>query len=355
VTRVLAACIVVVAWISSARAEPCLGAPARCKYDEGTRLLSASPADPRAAAERFLASYLLDPQTDTLARHALALRMDHQYAASYDAWKKVEHRAERELADAKLAASTSQQVGGDAAKLEADRAAIARARNRLDNVHTQLAELAPRIARVRIRFPDGANRAQIVVSRKGFGDVDATVEITINAGTDSLIFKYPNGTVKELHLVVGAGQIETIVAPGDDSPPSVDREPSADTGEAPIAPRSRSLSPQRWLAIGAGGAGFLVLGAAITFQVQSSSAWDDAVAAGCTDATCPAGRATELGERSNTRAKLALASAITSAVLVGAGVGLWLLDRRAPAHHARSAWQVAPVWGGGLAAWTHTF
>jgi type II secretory pathway pseudopilin PulG len=356
---VLFAALLISAAPRRAQAEQCFDAPAVCLVKEGQALLKATPSNPKEAAQKFYASYQLDPVTNTLAQYAIAMSMDREYAVAYEAWQKVTALTEREATDAKALVASARSASDKAAADKAQ-AAFEVAANRLDNARTALADLTPKVGRVRIRFPEGRPPNGMVVTRKGVGDVDTSVtaEFVVKAGGDTLLYTYPNGTTKEIQVVIAGGNVETITAPTlDDFKPAravVDVPGSAveepDEPEVPLAPSKMRLHA----AYALGGTGVVMLGVAAVFEMQSRSAWSDAKSAGCTETTCPQGMAADLGDKSNSRAHLALGSAIGGVALIGAGAALYFTYSSSHSATA-SAWNVIPMRNGGLASWSRSF
>ncbi len=342
-----------------AHAEQCFASPAVCLVKEGQALLKATPSNPKAAAQKFYASYQLEPTTNTLAQYAIAMTMDREYAVAYEAWQKVTALTEREAADAKSLVASAHSAN-DKAAAQTAQAKLDVATNRLDNARTALADLSPNVARVRIRFPEGKPPNGMVVTRKGVGDVDTnvTAEFVVKAGGDTLLFKYPNGTTREIQVVVAGGNVETINAPSLETttkpvavvvPAQTEQAEVEETPPEVPAPKTRLYA-----SYALGGAGVVMLGLAVAFEVQSRSAWSDAKAAGCTDSTCPAGMAADLGDKSNSRAHLALGSALGGVALVGAGAALYFTYSANRATSA-SAWNVVPARNGAFASWSRSF
>jgi hypothetical protein len=346
-----------------AHADQCFATPAVCLVKEGQALLKATPSNPKAAAQKFYASYQLEPLTNTLAQYAIAMTMDREYAVAYEAWQKVTALTEREAADAKALVASAQSAN-DKAAAQTAQAKLDTATNRLDNARTALADLSPNVARVRIRFPEGKPPNGMVVTRKGVGDVDTSVtaEFVVKAGGDTLLFKYPNGTTREIQVVVAGGNVETINAPSLETttkpvavvvPPQTET-PTQDEEDEEPAPVAAAPKTRLYASYGLGGAGVVMLGLAAVFEMQSRSAWSDAKKAGCTDAACPAGMAADLGDQSNSRARLALGSALGGVALVGAGAALYFTYSASRSTTA-SAWNVVPSRNGAFASWSRSF
>jgi hypothetical protein len=338
---------------SDAHAGECKLATPACHLENGKRLLD---SDPKRAAEELLASYKLDERTDTLELYAVALTRDKQYALAVETWQRIIVFRESEVEAAKETERTEKGKKRDAAK-----AAGAKAQRAMDQAAEELIKLWNNVGKVRVRIPDGQ---QYVVLRGGV-EVDVSRDVPVNAGGDELVFRRKDGSEERVVVQVGAGQNTKLDAPTTRSakptppkpveppkPVRIDQPkpvtPDQPTGEDPAKPdseepakpldqpvgsvtyvaqpRSRTMS---LVGIGVAAGGVVLGGLAIGRGVAASTDYDDARDAGCTaDGMCPVGRAGDLAERSNDRARLAQISAVGGGLMVAGGAVLWYLGRK---------------------------
>jgi hypothetical protein len=333
-------CIAVLLAHAEARADDCTPPTPGCHLENGKRLIK---TDPKRAATELLASYKLDERTDTLVLYANALELDHRYALAAETWQRVITYRESELT---------------AAKEGPTRAAVNRAKKLAEAAAEGYAKLAPKIARVRIRFAAGPKPA---VSRDG-AEVDASHEVIVVAGHDELVFTRADGAVERLAVNVAAGENVRIDAPawGSKPVPAAQPKPEAQpkleaTKPAEVEVRAKPkmkpeptpapvvvTSPDPTLArdtpapsrtlerVGMGfGAGAIVLGGiAGTYGYLASHDFDRAQAAGCSsNGECTPGRAANLAQQSNDRARVAQITAIGAGALLATGVTLYVFGR----------------------------
>ncbi len=341
-------CIAVLLAGSEVRAEDCTPPTPGCHLANGKQLLK---SDPKRAATELLASYKLDERTDTLIMYANALELDHQYALAAETWQRIVTYRESELTAAKEAGRP---------------AAIARAKQLSDQAGAALAKLSPKIARVRIRFAAGLKP---VVTRDGT-EIDASHEVIVNSPHDELVFTRKDGSAEHLVVDVAAGDNVRIDAPEPtkaapivakaepQKPPTqpvpqrlaTTTKPKPEiTAKLPPKPvpvvmkteepvvatppmsgeetqRSRTMTR---VGMGLVGGAVVLGGVAGSLGYLSGRDFDRARDAGCSaNGECTPGRATDLAERSNDRARLAQISAIGAGALLVTGVTLYFVGHK---------------------------
>ena len=328
----LAICVAVLIAHSEARASECAADPA-CHLEKGKQLLK---SDPKRAAEELLASFKIDERTDTLALYATALQLDGRYAHAIETWRRVIVFREGELNSGRGSRKRAAKKG-------------------LDQAAAAISKLSGKVARARIRIPNGE---QLAVSRGGI-EVDVTRDVLVNAGRDELVFTRKDGTSERVVVEIGVGEVamvEPLAAPEAPKPrttkqPSVARtaprklapaaselkrpapKPEAEEAEAqPLAttrfveePRSRTLSR---VGLGMVAGAVIAGGIAGTFGYLGNRDYDRARETGCNaGGECQVGPAADLAERSNDRTRLAQISAIGGGALLVTGVTMWIIGR----------------------------
>jgi hypothetical protein len=340
-----------------AHAGDCPPSSPECYLAAGKQLLS---TDPRRAAEALLASFQLDERTDTLALYASALELDKKPAHALETWKRVVVFRDGELEAAKQTARTAK-----GRKAAAARDAVARAERKSEQAAAAILRLWSTVGRVKIRFAPGA---QFAVSRDGV-EVDATREVAVASPRDELVFARRDGSVERVVVEVGAGQTAQIDAPEPIARPRVEPppkpvppapkpepapepakpepavEPAAEEPTESITATSRTddrRSPTLVrVGLGVAAAGVVLGGIAAGFGFNASRDFDRAQELGCSgDGACPAGKAADLAERSNDRARIAQLTVIGGGALVATGAVLWFYGRKK--QHREVAVQVGP-------------
>jgi hypothetical protein len=319
----------------------CFKSPAACAFDAGKELL---PSQPRDAALKFQASYKLEPKVTTLAFYAQALGKASEYARAHEAWERVRAQADKELADATIS-NRAIQSSANKAEIERSRDNLEKAQERLDNATNALIELAPHVARVRLRLPPGTPPAGMLITRRG--DEDASLglsaEIVVNAVHDSLRLTYADGHTQDLEIAVSAGSVETIIIPG----VATAQEKNPEPRDEPPPPNS-VLHTRRWIGIGVAGAGVLSLGISVWAGLDARSKRDEARKLSCNDdlSMCPP-EALGIANAAQSRGNLSTGFFIGGLALVGAGVVVWLTAPTGQSLRSatENAWHVTPAIG----------
>lgn len=291
-----------------AHADACFDPPAACAVSEGKTLLATAPD---RAAQRFLASYRLEPKLATLGLYAVALTKAKDFVHAYGAWRQVRDQARDALREL--------QRDGSAAADD-----LARAQERVASAEHALLEVEPEVARVRLQF-SGTAPTGLVVAREGEGDLDvaADFEVVVLPGRDVLRLIYHDGRRQDLETHVSAGHLETIAVPSLD--PAVAISPIPPQPENPPPPPVSLWTKRRKVAVGVAGGGVALVVAAIFVDAAAHSDSDAARAAGCTadDVCTAAGGGFPLAQRAHTEATLATIFVIGGVGAIGAAAALW--------------------------------
>ncbi|HVK88445.1 MAG TPA: hypothetical protein VM513_30205 [Kofleriaceae bacterium] len=338
--RHVALVIAVVAAGSEAHAKDCSPPSPECHLANGKELLE---SDPKRAAEELLASFKLDERTDTLELYAMALQADRKYALSLETWKRVIVFRESELDAAREAARKASGRKATAAK-----AALARSQKQNEAAAEAIQKLWGAVGRVRVKIAAG----EVVTVSRGGIEVDATRDVTVNAGRDELVLTRKDGRSKRIVVEVAPGGVAEVEAVFDAEPskaepmpaqppkgmpklpaePLEEPEPMASTQMWVETPRSPRLSK---VGLGIAAGGLVSLAVAGTFGYLAERDYDDARSAGCNDAgQCPVGQAVELAEQSNDRARVAQITAIGGGALLVTGAVMWVVGRGKTRHAA---------------------
>jgi len=352
-TRWVGALILVATLVASDASAECNDTAAACDLKAGTALLK---SDPKEAAKKLRASYDADPQTSTLALYAHALNLDKRFVASAKVWRRVHTRLDSELVTAR-AKLRNTRLDGNQTSIDRVVASISSLERQLAVADRQIASLKQQTARVTLEFAGGAPPDGLQVSQPDEGEIKNPFDdkILVTPGKDVLIVTYPDGKTVTLDIAIAAGGEQTVIVPAQEvaiekpaPPPRAVPEPESEEEESSPAARGHT---KRWIGLGFLGGAAVSFGTALVFQLRSNTAWDEALANGCSDnGDCDA-RGAALAQTSQDRANIALGATIAGSAFVATGVVFLLLDRRDGKTSSSTARiDVVPRNGGGMAA-----
>lgn len=297
-TRLVTASALVVALASTAQAQ---SAAADALFQEAVQL--AKDGDFAAAADKFKASYALEPARGALQGLAMAEEKLGRVASAYARY--------RELVE------VSARAGDDA------RVKVARAR--LDALEPRLPKL---IIEVTGQAPPGAelrlNGAPLAVAALG-------TPLPLDPGEQRLEGTAPNGATARATATLVEGQVARVSvswsAPAADPASAGAASPPAAVAEGPggrpSEQRAGSLATVGWITAGAG---VLIGAAGAYFYVKSGSTFDD-VKAECDGNRCPES-ARSLADEGKRDERIGQLGIILGSVALATGVSLVLLGPR---------------------------